>query len=64
MIATVYNNLEMDVNITLRVLLDNGLYVVDNGQIVLQRNNEKYSELYIQSNIQALSDEDIIINEI
>ena len=63
-LITVDNNLEIDVNITIRVLLNIGTYIVNNGQIILQRSNDEYSELYIYSNIHALSQEKIIISEI
>lgn len=62
-LATINNNLDIDINITLRILLDKGFYNVDNGEIKLQRDSEKYSELYIYSNIQAHAEELVILSE-
>ncbi len=62
-VAFVENDLEMDVDVILRVLMPKGYYSVDNGEIILQRDNDKYSELYIQANIHSLSANRIMISE-
>jgi 3',5'-cyclic AMP phosphodiesterase CpdA len=60
-IVTIKNELEIDVDIVLKLLMYKGFYSINNGEIFLQRDNDKYSELYIHSNIQALSNENIIV---
>jgi 3',5'-cyclic AMP phosphodiesterase CpdA len=60
-VAVVDNDLEIDVDVTIRFLMPKGIYGVDNGEIILQRDNDIYSELYIQSNIHSLSVEEVKI---
>jgi len=41
-----------------------GTYNIDNGEIIMQRDNEENSEIYVKSKIQSLNNESISIFKI
>jgi predicted MPP superfamily phosphohydrolase len=60
----VNNSLEINIDAYLKFLMPKGSYNVENGEIIMQRDNEENSEIYIKSNIKSLTNESINIFKI
>ena len=62
--AFVNNSLDIDIDVYLKFLMTKGTYNIDNGEIIMQRDNEENSEIYVKSKIQSLNNESISIFKI
>ena len=61
--AIIQNNLEMDITAYLKFLLPIDNYSVNHGEIIMERHDEKYSEIYVISDIQKNSEKTITITK-
>ena len=50
--AIVNNSLDIDIEANVKFLMPIGTYSVENGEIIMQRINEDYNEIYVKSKIQ------------
>ena len=63
-VGVIENDLEIDVNVILKFNMPLGFFEVDNGEIILQRDDDNNSEIYVKINIDALSDLSITLSKI
>ena len=61
-IGIVENDLEIDVDVILKFNMPLGVFEVDNGVIILQRDDDNNSEIYVKVNVEALSDLSIMLS--
>ena len=60
--VTIENDLEMDVKVHLKFLLTLGEYSIENGHLIMQRENEDMMEIYVISDVKKESDVTIILS--
>jgi len=61
--AFVENDLEIDVTILLKFVLPIGDYTVDNGNIIMVRQDDTLKQIYVSAYIEQMSKKSIIINQ-